>query len=91
MKRLLGRAACAMLLSTAILALPACTSTPTPPIDTSLQSFKPIGYSKRDTCDTQKQIAAHNSVYDTLSTGRDTVYQAPCDRKKPQPAEAKTS
>lgn len=67
-------------------------STPTlPPTDVSLSAFKSIGYSTRDTCDTQRQIAAHNSVYDTLKTGKDTVYQAPCERKKGVSKEAKTS
>lgn len=59
------------------------TPTQPPVVDTSLQSFKPIGYSTRDTCPTQKEIAAHNSVYDTLKSGKPTVYQAPCDKAKP--------
>ncbi len=61
--------------------------------DTSLTSFRPIGMSTRDTCQTQKEIAAHNSVYDTLKTGSAVVYQAPCERGKKTKggAEAKTS
>lgn len=73
--------------------LTAC-ATPTPPADVAVQSFRAIGYSVRDTCTTQREIAAHNSVYDTLKTGKAVVYQAPCERgkkAKPQPREAKTS
>ncbi len=73
--------------------LAACSTPTPPPVDTSLTSFKAIGYSTRDTCPTQKEIAAHNSVYDTLKTGKLTVYRAPCEGKsKPGSAsEAKTS
>jgi len=48
-------------------------------IDTSVESFEPIEYSRKDTCATQKQAARHNSVYDTLRTGEDVVYVAPCE------------
>lgn len=55
----------------------------------ALDSFRPLTMSKRDTCDTQREIAEHNSRYDTLKTGKETAYRAPCDiDKKP---EAKTS
>jgi hypothetical protein len=78
-----------MLLSVAALA--AC-ATPTPPVDTSLTSFRPIGYSLRDTCQTQREIAAHNSVYDTLKSGRSTVYTAPCEKtRRPEGTGDKTS
>lgn len=73
--------------------LAAC-STPTPQlIDTSLTAFKPIGYSMRDTCTTQKEIAAHNSVYDTLKAGKPLIYRAPCEGKVKSggAGEAKTS
>jgi hypothetical protein len=70
--------------------LGACSTTPTPPADTSLTSFRPIGYSTRDTCQTQREIAAHNSVYDTLKAGKPMIYRAPCEGKA-KPGEAKTS
>jgi len=55
-------------------------------------SFKTISYSMRDTCETQMQIAAHNSVYETLSSGKPVIYEAPCmHAKKAKPAAAKTS
>lgn len=41
-------------------------------------AFRPIKASKRDTCATQRQIAAHNSVYDTIRTGKEIVYKAHC-------------
>jgi hypothetical protein len=79
----------AALLSVAILT--AC-ATPTPPVDTSILSFKAIGYSLRDTCQTQREIAAHNSVYDTLRSGRQKVYTAPCDKgRRPEGTGDKTS
>ena len=72
----------AMLLCAAT--LQAC-QTPGPPpqtADNSLRLFRPIGYSTHDTCNTQKQIAAHNSVYDTLKSGKPVVYQAPCEHAR---------
>lgn len=53
-------------------------------------AFRPIQMSRRDTCETQKQIAEHNSRYDTLKTGKETVYKAPCQLEKPS-TPAKTS
>ena len=42
--------------------------------------------SRKDTCDTQREIAEHNSRYQTLKTGTETAYRAPCDvETKPQP------
>lgn len=72
------------------LALAAC-STQTPVVDTSLQSFRVISYSKRDTCETQREIAVHNSVYETLRTKKLTTYRAPCDVDPPKPAPAAVS
>lgn len=46
--------------------------------------------SKADTCETQRQIAVHNSIYDTLKTGKSVVYKAPCETA-PKTLEAKTS
>ena len=47
-------------------------------IDTSINSFRPIPYSARDTCETQAAVAEHNAVYDTLKTGKPVVYKPPC-------------
>lgn len=62
-------------------------------IDTSVQSFRPIAMSRNDTCPTQRAIAAHNSVYQTIKTGKVVAYRAPCDadeagksQSKPPPA-----
>lgn len=42
--------------------------------------------SKKDTCETQKQIAAQSSRIDTIVQGKETVYKAPaCDDKQPEP------
>ena len=45
----------------------------------ALDSFRPLTMSRKDTCGTQREIAEHNSRYDTLKTGKETVYRAPCD------------
>jgi len=42
--------------------------------------------SKKDTCETQKQLAAQSSKIDTIITGTETVYKAEC---KTAPAVAK--
>jgi hypothetical protein len=34
--------------------------------------------SRRDTCDTQEQIAAQSSRIDTIVTGKETVYKPDC-------------
>lgn len=66
----------------AILPLAAC-ATPTPVLTSSaLDTFEPIRGSVRDTCETQKQIAEHNSKYDTLKKGKAVVYKAPCAMEK---------
>jgi hypothetical protein len=67
------------------------TSDPTVTKKAVLDVFKPLGSSTRDTCETQRQIAAHNSAHDTFETGRETVYQAPCAVKRNGKTEAKTS
>lgn len=74
---------CAVALAT--LALAAC-ETPTRVIDTSVNSFRPIPYSARDTCETQAAVAEHNAVYDTLKTGRPVVYKPPCALAPKAPA-----
>lgn len=75
---------CALLLSVA-LAASGCAGffgTPTPKIkivDTSTRSFKPHTARRNDTCASQREVAAHNSVYDTLKKKRRVVYCARCD------------
>ena len=61
------------------LALAACATPISVSTDSSLQSFKPIQSSPKDTCETQKQVAAHNSVHDTLKSGKQVVYSAQCE------------
>jgi hypothetical protein len=40
----------------------------------------------------QKDVAEHNSRYDSMKTGKTVVYKAPCvTDKKSAPAEPKTS
>lgn len=72
-----------------ILPLAAC-AIPTPELTKAgaLEAFKPIPASPRDTCDTQKAVAAHNSAYDSLKTGKDVTYKAPCQVDKPRIASA---
>lgn len=50
----------------------------------ALDSFRPLMMSRKDTCGTQREIAEHNSRYETLRTGKETVYRAPCDVDKKQ-------
>ena len=56
----------------------------------ALDSFRPLTMSRRDTCETQREIAEHNSRYDTLKTGKEKVYRAPCEIEK-RPQEKATS
>ncbi len=77
----------------ATLTLAGCNPAPTSAvIDTSTLSFRPIPVDRRDTCATQKEVAAHNSVYDTLKSGKEVAYCAPCEcagrykRRKKAPA-----
>lgn len=37
--------------------------------------------SKKDTCDTQKQIAEQSSKIDTIRKGQEVVYKADCSKK----------
>lgn len=66
-----------------ILPLAAC-STPTPELTKAgaLEAFKPLHASPQDTCSTQREIAQHNSAYDSLKTGKDVTYKASCDADK---------
>jgi hypothetical protein len=75
----------------ALLTLPlAACAIPTsePTTKGALDIFRPLHSSARDTCATQKEVAEHNSRYDTAKTGKETVYKAPCDKPK-QIAQAK--
>jgi hypothetical protein len=65
--------------------LPACALTQSSetriPLTESgaLNAFKPITNYASAPCSIQRQITAHNSVYDTLKFKREVVYKAPCD------------
>lgn len=54
--------------------------------DGALKAFKPIANSSAAPCVIQKDIAAHNSAYDTLKLKQAVTYKAPCevDKKKPE-------
>ena len=70
-------------LALAALPLAAC-STPTPLTKTSaLDAFKPIQNSAQAPCQMQMEVAQHNSAYDTLKTGKEVSYKAPCQVKPP--------
>lgn len=71
-----GLKKCAALCAAVLLA--GC-ATRTQTVDTAVEVFGPIRYSQDDTCATQKRLAEHNSVYDTLKSGRRVVYAAPCE------------
>ena len=79
-------------LALATLALAACsTSTSAPTTKGALDAFKPLSMSRKDTCQTQTEIADHNSRYDTLKTGKDVVYKPPCVREKPKEPKVATA
>jgi hypothetical protein len=83
------RLALALALALAILPLAACeTLTPALTKGGALDAFKPIANSARAPCGMQREVAEHNSAYDTLKGGRAVTYKAPCDvdRKPPPPA-----
>jgi hypothetical protein len=49
----------------------------------ALEAFKPIQNSPQAPCTMQRDVAEHNSRYDTLKKNRDVIYKAPCDVDKP--------
>jgi hypothetical protein len=67
---------------TLISALAGCSEVREVPV-TDLRPFKPISSSCVDTAETRKEIRAHNSVLDSLKTGRKVVYEDPCKDVKP--------
>jgi hypothetical protein len=64
------------------LILGACSEVREVPV-TDLRPFRPISSSCVDTAETRKEIRAHNSVLDSLKTGRKVVYEDPCKDVKP--------
>jgi hypothetical protein len=62
--------------------LGACSEVREVPV-TDLRPFKPISSSCVDTAETRKEIRAHNSVLESLKTGRKVVYSDPCPTEKP--------
>ena len=86
--RLLARLA----LLPATLALAACETPTALTKGGALDAFKPIQNSSLAPCEMQKDVAEHNSRYDSIKTGKAVVYKAPCQvDKKPASAEPKTS
>ena len=57
--------------------LSACAEPEKVPV-TNLGPFKPISSSCADTAQTRKEIRQHNSVYDSLKTGKKVVYEDKC-------------
>lgn len=69
----------------AILPLAACsTLTPSLTKTGALEAFKPIRNSPQAPCEMQKEVADHNTVYDSLKTGKSVKYLAPCEVKQPE-------
>jgi len=51
-----------------------------------------VAPSRRDTCETQRKLAAQSSRIDTIIIGKETVYKpAPCRDQTPATPEPKTS
>ena len=73
------RAAIALLL---VFALAGCSEVREVPV-TDLRPFRPISSSCADTEQTRKEVRAHNSVLDSLKTGRKVIYSDPCPEKAP--------
>ena len=71
------------LLALATLALAGCetlTSAPTKLDATAATAlYRPIAASRRDTCETQRQVAEHNSRHETLTKGAPVAFKAACD------------
>jgi anti-sigma-K factor RskA len=72
----------ALAVSLATLALGACATPTALTTKVALEAFKTIPNSKSAPCVMQRAVAAHNSTYDTLKTGKETVYKAPSDKCK---------
>jgi hypothetical protein len=64
------------------LTLGACSEVREVPI-VDLRPWKPISSVCADTPETRREIRAHNSVLDTLKTGRKVVYEDHCKDVKP--------
>lgn len=56
----------------------ACSTPISVSSDGGLKYFKPIQAHDADTCETKRQVAEHNSAYDTLKQGKQVVYTASC-------------
>lgn len=75
-----------------MLALAGCAGQSIPsPSNTAglLEALPPIRYKRNDLCSAQRGIAEHNSRWQTLKTGKETVYRAPCDTGKARRREGK--
>lgn len=69
-----------------LLVLPACADNATqlPGTTKLLDELPRVANSTAAPCRLQREIAAQNSYIETIKTGKDTVYKAPCDVDKPQ-------
>ncbi len=64
----------------------AAKETPGPGTTNKLLDELPrVGAHPRDTCETQRLVAAQNSYVDTIREGTELIYKAPCDID-PKPA-----
>lgn len=74
-----------------LLLLPACAElgTPLPATTKLLDELPRVANSTAAPCRLQREIAAQNSYLDTIKTGKDTVYKAPCDIDPQRVASAK--
>jgi hypothetical protein len=66
-----------LLLPLSLMACATQTPSPTSP-SVALDAFKPVSNSAKAPCRMQQEVAEHNSVYETLRTGKEVVYLAPC-------------
>lgn len=69
-----------LLLALSILPLPGCETPTTAPTSAAAiaGSIGHIRPSRRDTCETQQQVAAQSSKIATIETGKEVVYKADC-------------
>lgn len=62
--------------------------TPGPETNKLLAELPRVTSSPRDTCQTQREIAAQNSYVDTIRDGTEKVYKPPCELDRKQAPKA---
>lgn len=69
-------------LALATLLLAGCSTPTAVSTKGAIDAFRNISSSQKDTCQTQREVAEHNSRYDTLKNGKEVVYKAECEKSQ---------